>query len=1181
MVSQVMKSFNVLDRDQKIHCNAILEASAGTGKTFAIENVVVRFLIDPEKDDELYRLEDILVVTFTRAATRDLKLRIRAKLEKAAKEFKAYLADGTVAEGCADYLIAHMEMGAEAVSSALRHVERALFSFDQAQIYTIHGFCWRMLRSFAIEAGVSMETSCSEEEPLSKTKLLQVIKDFLRTELIDEVYSPQQLKIVLKKCDQRIETLQTELLKAISKGLDISATPSFSEYLNEFRSMMRVLKGRFGYISERIVSDFLLHAPAYRGLSNRSKQIHQEVMDKVIRFAKIFDKEQWAVADFEMLIADGLYLVDALSPENLAARGMPPSREKLHYPDLLETLRSYLGNIVSKARDGNCIFARMASDCQRLMKHYLNQEELLGFDDLLQQMRRAIYHPSFADKIRGCFRVVIVDEFQDTDPVQWEIFKILFTDQSGWNGYVYLVGDPKQSIYAFRQADIYTYLSAAQTLGNQTMSTLDTNFRSQYRLVEALNALFSAAQELFPLPREKTNLTYRKVAAGKEGDRHFSDGKGCVQFLMARGKEKRMTLVEYEKGYFFPAIAQEIVRLNTEDGIRLNECAVLVSDRFQAERLTSYLKSLQIPAISQRGNNLADSPAVHAMRELLNGILHYRTMSALRVALAGRMIGMTYLELLTILQENRWEQIVERCDRLRHLLLNDSFAVFYGQLMRSSWHLDGMNMLQRLLGQEGGLEFYREWQDIAEVLIQEQMQHHLSPEGLIAFLDEFDKLAMNDDDRMKLTVDPSEEGVTILTTHVSKGLEFDVVFSLGLIKRSPINESLMPIKHDHQIFLEPIFDKSSPRYVGYCQEIDAEKMRQLYVAFTRAKYRLYVPVAIACGGSDIEYGEASPMDLFLARLGNDTMDADHQSYEGLYAKIREYNGSSLEEDIEKAAVDIGLTILDKSKLDVVRNKSSEATILMPPDNIVVPGAPIYVQSFTSLAHVKKSYNPITKDELLAPHDLNAEHRTPHTLPAGSDVGTVFHNILETIPFHTVDNIATVLSAVQTALQGTQYMGWNEVIAGIVFRALRTHLPGSAVPFCLADVDPKKIYREIEFLYSETGETGNHDGFVKGVIDLFFEHQGKYYLLDWKSNWLGTSDECYLQDNLMRSMEDHDYHLQAKIYREALKRYLRLFDQRDFDELFGGTYYIFLRGLGAGNGILYMPSQITEAARCME
>lgn len=1173
----MMATFNILDRKQSVHRHVMLEASAGTGKTFAIENLVVRLLIEVSESSEPLVLNRILVVTFTKAATRDLKARIRANLDSALSIIKKFQNGEEIKASIPDYLLMLQESGSEALKIAQRRIESALFDFDQAQIFTIHGFCWRMLQTFAIEGSISLQSFCSEEQTLSKTKLLGVVRDFIRTELVGELYSWQQIQRVLQMFGGQTEKLQAELLQIVSKGLDILAYPSYADCAAQFFAAMEVLK-EWEFTSEKILSDFMLHVPAFKGICNRNKQVQPAILDSVTRFAQLFERDNWTNNDFDMLIADGLVLLEVLAPEQLTAKGIPPAREKLNYPHLLATLEKILGPIINPARDANIIFARMALDCQKLLRHYQLQEEMLGFNDLLQQMHQAVQTPLFAAHVRASFDAVIVDEFQDTDPLQWEIFRQLFTDPN-WNGFIYLIGDPKQSIYAFRQADIYTYLSAAQTLEEGASATLDTNYRSQPSLVEALNVLFKSSQGLFPLPRQQQFLPYRLVKAGKMEEKRFSDQGACLQFLLAQppaGKKKKITLQEYEEAWFFPAMGKEIIRLRTNDGIEFNRCAVLVADRFQAERLLAFFQQAGIPAVTQRGNSLAKSMAVHAMRELLQGVLHYRQESMLRIALGGRIIGMTHAEIL-LMEELNQEKILHQCEYLRKSFLLDGFALFYPQMMLSCWHGDDKSVLQCLLERQNGIEFYIEWQDIAELLIQEQAQKNLSAEGLIAFLDELDILAVNDDERLGKSVDHEQDGVIILTSHVSKGLEFDIVFTLGLLKRSPQKEKLIPVLQGQHISLAAITNKNGDVYTKYCEEIDAEKMRQLYVALTRAKYRLYIPVAIGCGGNEVEMGAASPIELLLARLGKYNDKEKKLDYAELYSRINAYDAQQLHDFISENAADIAIIPLEEDLGKVVYAESHHIPGLLPPPTLIINEVPLYMQSFTSLSQGKTrpSAHDFIDNIALVPHDFGASVKNAHTLPAGTETGILLHAILENLPFDVVKKINSpdkLFPWIRPLVQQTPLEPWIEVLADIVYQALKTPLIGSEPVLSLADIDPKKTLREADFLFSYLpsddfdGITAS-PGYIKGVIDLFFEHEGKYYLLDWKSNWLGASKADYHLEKLMSVMKEHDYELQVKIYVAALRKYLRLFDKRPFEEIFGGVYYFFLRGIGPETGVL--------------
>jgi len=1163
----MITTFSVLDRHQSVHNNILLEASAGTGKTFAIENIVARLLIESSNGNEPLSIEDILVVTFTRAATRELKERIRSNLEKNL----TFLKFGQNAENrCPDYLLPHIEGGAETINRARCYIEQALYSFDRAQIYTIHGFCWRMLKCYALEARISLDASSCEETSQYEIMLRRGVRDFLRTQLMMPKYSTQQLKILMQAYKRKEDALETEIIKEITKGLEVIPTLSFDALFTLFQKNMFFMQSQFSFSKEHVIVDMLMLAESYKGLHTRDGVIKDGILMKIERLGSILDKNEWTENDFEILIEDGLFFIEAFDATNLKAKKKSNQDKIVHYPHLIDTLTMHLEKIIAEARNEASIFSRVICDCRNFLKEYQEEEEMFGHNDLLIQMRRAVEVQAFSDNVRNCFSAAIIDEFQDTDPLQWEIFsKVFLNSENPWNGILQLVGDPKQSIYAFRQADIYTYLSAAHSIGADAHATLDTNYRSLPPLVEALNALFNAAHDIFPLPRISKSLPFRDAKAGIH---HENLSEKCLNFFVAKAASG--TARNIEEDYFFPTIADEIISLKENQNLLLSQCAILVSDRYQADRLTSYLNSRNIHVKPQRGKDLSKSDVIDAMREIIEGILHYQSKSALQVALGGGVIGMTLQELIQLEDENNILPVLERCDYLKRILNEQGFALFYREFMQSTWHADNKTIAEKLLARSEGYDFYRQWQDLADFLITEEYDQHLSPYALTSFLNHIDEFSRTDEDRLLTYIDPDEDGVAILTTYVSKGLEFDVVFALGLLKRKKISENnLIPVHEGQECRLYAPTNASDVRYKKHCEELDAEKMRQLYVALTRAKLCLYIPVIVYEKPKEVSLGCASPIELLMARLNNIS------SYEEIYQKISTEDGTSLENFV--ASHPSLMTIIN-----IQNNKDIQSDIalkcqdvseveLIAPNEISIPVTIEMIQSFTSLSSSKSAESHHDEQEHATPHDFTVIEKSEHTLPAGNEVGILLHEILENISLNCVKNYSDALSFVEVIIpfvRKTRFDAWKEIIALIVYNALTTPLPESSPPFCLADVNPKKIYREIDFLYPCSDDSNLiggcvvKPGFLKGVIDLFFEHEGKYYLVDWKSNWLGPNASYYKDEQLSVAMQNNHYDLQADIYAKAMERYLKIFDNRSFDDIFGGAYYLFLRGISLNRGI---------------
>lgn len=1174
-----MTSFNVLDRTESVHRHLLLEASAGTGKTFAIENIVVRLLLESKGSSPPLLIENILVVTFTRMAARELKERIHSNLQRNLEFLKRALDQGETKQPFPDYLLAHVELGKEAIRFAKKSIERALFSFDRAQIFTIHGFCWRMLKNYSMEAGMSLKFSSQEDDSLSTTRLMQVIRDFLKNQLTPSIYSPQQLKIITQRAKRDSKRLQLDLLNQMNRGLEIESPPAFFELLERFQNKMSLLRKTFAFEGLKILEDFLTLAPSYKQLLNKNKQVHPEKMAKAERFAALFDKQTWEAKELDILIEDGLFLIEAFDSSLLMAKAKQVSANALHYPNLLTILRNELEPLISQARSEASLFCRLASDCQKFVSHYQEQEEMFGHSHLLIQMRKAIDRPAFASRIRASYLAAIVDEFQDTDPIQWEIFSLLFASKnSNWSGSLNLVGDPKQSIYAFRQADIYTYLSAAETLGPASFATLDTNFRSRSSLIDALNVLFNSAEETFVLPKLSSFLPYRDVAVGRTESIGLADSEASLQFWGVKSESRlKDPLVEVETHCLLPAIAKELVFLKEQKGIRFGQCAILIADRFQASRVCHYLKTLEIPVKSQKGVDISCSKAVDEMRDLLNGVMNYSSKSTLNIALASRLIGMTHRELLLLENQENLFAITEQFNLLRKIFNEHGFAKFYPSFMQSSWHRDGKSVLERLLSRLDGLEFYREWEDLADLMISEEYFENLLPQGVIAFLDRLEQLSCNEDDRIKAYVEHDNEGVSVLTTHMSKGLEFDVVFALGLIKRTkPSDSNLIPLEKEKKHNLCAVENKDDLHYQKFCEESDAEKMRQLYVALTRSKEKLYVPFVIHENQKEIPLGSASPMELFLARL-----DKPKTDYKGLYKRLCLEDGSTISTLVAKFPTKMHVSFLNKKINPIETEKVIRHTVLNAPKEIKPPLSFKALQSFTSLAPCKNLGLPSRLEDLDVPHDFSIEEKTAHTLPSGMDTGSLFHKIFDDLPFDCARNLmnhSALSPLISPFLKGTPFASWEDVVTQMVFNALKTPLGQSGKEFCLSDLDSKKIFKEMPFFYPLDAQhkmfkgTAVKPGYLKGSMDVFFEHQGKYYLLDWKSNWLGLSNSFYGLPYLQEAMSFSRYDLQAAIYSEALKKYLKIFHKNPFEQIFGGVYYFFIRGLSPTTGIWHRQSK---------
>ncbi len=1140
-----MNSFQVLDRTQNIHQNYLLEASAGTGKTFSIENIVVRLLIEGDP----IGLDQILIVTFTNAATRDLKSRIHENIVKSIhilKEAQNCLQRGNSKK--VDYLSSIIEKGPEEIQRALRNLEQALCGFDFSQIFTIHGFCARMLSENALEANFNI--SLNDTDEVASTQLLRkAIRDLFRGGSLDKKFTNAELNLLLKQFKGDLEKMENELLKSVQRGIEIEPQPSLEKILDRFNNAMHALKTKHKLFTANIMDDFLKRAPNYNKI-NSKKQPKPEILERVQKFAHLFDKDSWELEDLDLLISDQLFIVEIFDDSN-KAKSKINNNTDVHYPFLTEHLKTHLQVFVNV----NFMFSRLAYEFQILLKQYKEKDEFFSHDDYLKSMCTALNDTNFRSNVQAKYKAAIIDEFQDTDPAQWEIFQKLFLDKHSAKCLLYLVGDPKQSIYAFRQADIYTYLLAADQIGSESRFSLDTNFRSQPSLVKALNKLFceSSCPGFLSLPKQDSSLNYPYVKSSPTiASKQYSDNKGAVHFFVAdENSESKRSLELIEREFLFPFIVQEIQQLSQKDHLLYNQFAILVSDHYQASRICDFLREWNIPSTMQRAASLANSPAAPALKELLAAITNPKDQSALKIALGGKIIRWDHQEIKSLDDPQVLEKVLYKFYLLRDELFEEGISSFFYKFLQTSWKEDSLTVYERFLREEDGEEFLEDLLQISDLLLDYENTHRRGSEGLIQYLAQFKILTDSEGEKIKKIRDPSKNAVQIMTIHASKGLEFDIVFTLGLAKRHKNNHLIIPIEKDNHRFLIPVDDKSMHEYQIHCREQDAEKLRQLYVAMTRAKYRLYNPVF--CPASKIELGEASPMDLFLARLGHSPMKQSED-----YERIRNFNLQSFKTFIDSLQheASITYTLLNEAPPFLESYDMREEAALCKPPRIAIPGKEIFIQSFSTLAsslggHLK---NPLMD----VPRDYHAVVKTPHTLPAGTETGILLHKCFEKLDFEKYKNIErpdNLLELVDPLTFGTEYEKWSYVICEMIFNTLKVPLNEG---FSLCNVSSQLCLKESEFFYQSFIKKS--PGYLKGFIDLFFEHNGKYYLLDWKSNWLGPDCSHYHRDNLKASMNENSYFLQAQLYFEAIKKYIKLFDERPFEDLFGGIFYIYIRGL---------------------
>ncbi|GAB5411501.1 MAG: exodeoxyribonuclease V subunit beta [Chlamydiales bacterium] len=916
------KVFDVLDPKTQVLGRHFIEASAGTGKTFAIEKIFARLV-----EKENFSIEEVLLVTFTRAAARELKERIHANMKN--------------------------QVG-----------------MDRAAVFTIHGFCHRMLSEFAFEAGLSPALPDPDESDWTKDVRAAILR-VLRSPL--EGFDPVQLDLLLRSFGNSIERL-TDHLIATKEGEEL---PTFLEMQEVFASKLPEIS------AEDLLSALHEASGSYKGLANRQGELHSHFIKQV----ELFGSSE----NFAALLAEESFL-HKLTESNRKARA------KSSLAPLLQDLQEAVLPVIEEARAPQNTFLRLA----HLVNQELKKDEAMPSpDDLLHQMREALDRPDFYRAIQKRYRAAIIDEFQDTDLLQWEIFSKLFIDAESF----VVVGDPKQSIYSFRGADLRVYFRARQEMGEEAFATLNTNYRSQKQLLSELNALFAGGGNW--LEEEGLPLEYRPVKAGGEAG-------GNLTFLRAEKEED-----------LFPFIANEALKRP------FSEIAVLVRDRFQAARIESYLTKCNIPFRSKGMVPISETLTFSFFTDLFGALK-----GEVKRFLAHPIVGYTDAEIFA-------SDLTEELSRLAYLrstLEEKGMAIFLDQLMKKPW---GETTLYERLS----LEEYGHFVQIADLLLEAKTADPLR--------------LLQESKAIPATRLADENSVSIMTMHMSKGLEFPVVFALSLAAKE--------------------------------RQEEAESMRGLYVALTRGKEQVYFPLI---------QGKPTLGARFFARVEGEFETLDIPSNQPA-------------------------PHFEEKKEELTQPQFSREI------------APLFLNSFTSLA---------TKH-----FDAEGPRPEENELPSSADVGVYLHALFEKAVdegIYQEENFSEQIFAMASA---GIYASHAQEITTMVKEAFAFSLDiGSS----LSEIAPQSMVTELEFLYPQ-----NESNQLKGFADLVFEKENRLYLVDWKSNFLGSKKEHYERAGLEKAMQVHEYFLQAKIYGEALSRYAKLMGKE-----LGGIYYFFLRGLKWNKGV---------------
>jgi exodeoxyribonuclease V beta subunit len=824
--------------------------------------------------------------------------------------------------------------------------------------------------------------------------------------------------------------------------------------------------------------------------------------------------------------------------------------------------------------------------CREALDRIKRRANLMAFDDLIRRLRDALRGAGgarLAEQIAARYRVALVDEFQDTDSLQFEIFERIYRDRAATG--LLMIGDPKQAIYGFRGADVHAYVRAKRETPATARHTMGINWRSRAPLVAGVNALFGRLDDPFLFAGD-IGFTHVDAAGRADAKPLLIDGRAPVPLrFWVPDEEGTLGSTAYREASaraVASACAQLLHGARTGtvslDGkpLRPRDVAVLVRSGREADEIRAALRGAGIGSAVNSRDSVFESAQAADLAAILEAVLDPRDERRARRALASPLWGATAQELDALLcDEAAWEARTSGLWDYRRAWATLGFMPMFRRWLRRE------GIAARQLAQPDGERGMTNLLHVAE-LLQRAAQEHATPEALRRWL--ADQMAGRGDlgEAKELRLESDENLVQIVTQHKSKGLEYPVVFLPFVALATRGGRDPRPIFHDPAEDGRLVLDYlDGERAIAQAErERLAEDLRLLYVSLTRATHLCVLSWGAVKPKSGYVYPALAHLLHAQSDQTPDEADAGYQAARDAgHAAIRthlEGIASACPQCIAVEPLPTGADRLEPVPCDTASFQARTVERVVLDD--------WEVTSYSDLARLSGEAAPAT---VRAPGIGEPVADTIAAFPRGRRAGTCFHSVLEEIDFATRDAVALAAAAQAPLRRAGLDETWAPVLAaaiadvldtpladGLRLRALRDEHRRSEVAFCypIHRLSGAGLLRAVPALAADELETPRftfspRSGLMKGFVDLVFEHQGRYYLADWKTNWLGPTPDDYTAERIAAEMRRHHYDLQYYVYAVALHRHLASrVPGYDCERHLGGVYYFFVRGMTPATGM---------------
>lgn len=1202
-----MKSFNPINAP--LQGVSLIEASAGTGKTYTLTTLFLKLLLEKELPPDR-----ILVVTFTKAATEELKDRIRMRLVEAREAFLAGTSE--------DRLLSELVRRQEDPTRAIRFIRNALIDFDRIAIYTIHGFCQSLLAEFAFATEMPFESEfIADYLPVYQ----EVADDFWRTRFYD---NPPELLAYLLKIIPGPDYFRNLLLQLNSPSARIipdSVEPDLKSLI-PYRKARERIGFQWSEWRDSVIEALMdpgLNGTVYGGLTAKNAA---DPSPRSIRVMALVESTEKFLGPNHI----GFPFPEIL--EKMTTGRITAAAKKNHlsprHPafDAFQELADLNNSLIGEMKRFHVyLLTEFFKYSEKELSFRKKQRNVLFYDDLLLAVHGALKKENcrLAQAVRQKYTAALVDEFQDTDSIQYEIFSRLFGE--GVTGF-YMIGDPKQAIYSFRGADIFSYLQASDAAKNRF--TLTENWRSTPELIEAVNTLFGRIRH--PFLFEAIGFSAGRAAVKHDG----LNPKFSPAMILWHLEAKSAPFINKSKAVDLLAdsVAEEICRLvnDSRSGLKTGDIAVLVRTHRQARIVQQSLAARSIPSVLYSSGSVFETPEAEELERILESISEPLNDARYRSARATEILGGTAEEILDSTTDIESAEQEEGRGRLHeYYRLWERFG-FYRMFRR--WAADE-NIEARLLSFPDGERRVTNLLHLAELLQQASFEKRLGMTGLIKWLVEqrFSPVPENETEQLRLETDAL--AVQIITIHKAKGLEYPVVFCP--FTWEGVRAPAVPVFfHDPENNGQLTLDLGSETFGKSCtqsrKEALAEELRLLYVALTRARalcYFAWGPIR-GSGSSALSYllhggdFDLSQEDMVTA-LENRSDRTDDKEMRLILDELAAESDGTIEcrpvpetTGCSYHPFPINSATLNcrefSGHIDSGWGITSFSGFL---SSAATPGSPRDDNTDLKTDRVVEKGRETAKGQISEILERPAD-KSIHAFPGGTRTGLFFHDLFETVDF-SFDEPDKIREHVEKKLLQYRFeSAWTPAVCSTLKNVLSVPIAYQGKTFSLSQVGVENRIHEMEFhlpmkkvtpkllsrLFREMPETDHAifktfpekleklsfplvKGYMKGFIDLVFRVDGRFFIIDWKSNDLGPGIDHYHQSRLGEVMESHSYHLQSYLYSLALHRHLstQLEGYRPEKHL-GCIYYIFIRGIAPEHGAeygIYASRPSPEAMKMME